>query len=49
MKKFGFTMAEALLTLGAIGFVSVITIPGLINNVKYHELEIELKRTYDGF
>ena len=46
MKKFGFTMAEALFTLGVIGFISVISLPALQNSTKFQEMDVELRRTY---
>ena len=33
MKKFGFTLAEVLITLGIVGVIAAITIPGLTRNV----------------
>lgn len=44
--KFGFTLAEVLITLGIIGVVAALTIPQFIS--KYNELVIitELKKTY---
>lgn len=46
MKKFGFTMAEVLITLGIIGVVAAMTLPSLIS--KYNEALIinNLKQTY---
>ena len=32
MKKLGFTLAETLITLGIVGIVSALTIPGLVSN-----------------
>ena len=45
-KSIGFTLAETLVTLGIIGVVAALTIPGLIG--KYNELVTvtELKKTY---
>ena len=37
MKIFGFTLAEVLITLGIIGVVAAMTIPGLIQNSKNKE------------
>ena len=34
MKKYGFTLAEVLITLGIIGVVAAITIPTLVSNYK---------------
>lgn len=38
MKLTGFTLAEVLITLGIIGVVAAITIPGLITTYKAHQL-----------
>ena len=43
MKK-GFTLAETLITLGIIGVVAAITIPGLITAYKKHVIASSLKR-----
>ena len=45
-KKLAFTLAEVLITLGIIGIVAVMTIPGLMN--KYQEIVTinKLKQTY---
>lgn len=34
MKKYGFTLAEVLITLGIIGVVAALTIPTLMQNYK---------------
>lgn len=34
MKRYGFTLAEVLITLGIIGVVAALTIPTLIQNYK---------------
>ncbi len=40
MKKFNaFTLAEVLITLSIIGVVASITMPALINNIKYHSYD----------
>jgi len=45
MKKFlGFTLAEVLITLGIIGVVAAITIPGIITKCKRIVLESKFKR-----
>ena len=46
MKKFGFTLAETLITLGIIGVVAALTIPSLI--AKHHEKTriVKLKKIY---
>lgn len=46
MKKFAFTLAEVLITLGVIGIVAAITLPALINNSRNKQLEAGLKRSY---
>ena len=40
-KKLAFTLAEVLITLGIIGIVAALTIPGLIT--KYHRRSVEVK------
>lgn len=44
--KFGFTLAEVLITLGIIGIVAAITIPGLINTNKAHKLRAQFLKTF---
>lgn len=44
--KFAFTMAEVLITLGIIGIVSALTIPGLMQNIRNKDLQVQLKKTY---
>lgn len=46
MKKIGFTLAETLITLGIIGVVAAMTLPGIINNTSERQTVIKLKRTY---
>ena len=46
MKKFGFTLAEVLITLGIIGVVAALTIPALIQHYKKQETSTRLKRFY---
>lgn len=45
-KKFGFTLAEVLITLGLIGVVSALTIPTLAYNYKGKVLEQQFRATY---
>ena len=45
-KKFAFTLAEVLITLGIIGVVAAITIPGLINNYKANKLRTQFLKSY---
>ncbi|MDE6137924.1 MAG: type II secretion system GspH family protein, partial [Candidatus Gastranaerophilales bacterium] len=42
--KSGFTLAETLITLGIIGVVAALTIPGLITSYKKHVIASSLKR-----
>ena len=44
--KFGFTLAEVLITLGIIGVVAAITIPNLINNYKAKQLRTQFFKSY---
>lgn len=41
-----FTLAEVLITLGVIGVVSAITIPGLLSNFRKKQLEVQIKANY---
>ena len=45
-QKFGFTLAEVLITLGVVGVVAAMTLPTLINNQKNKELEAAFKKSY---
>ncbi len=45
-KKVAFTLAETLITLGIIGVVAAITIPGLINNYKAKQLRTKYLKAY---
>lgn len=45
MKK-GFTLAEVLITLGIIGVVAALTMPGLITNYQKKAMAVKLKQTY---
>ena len=42
----GFTLAEVLITLGIIGVVAAMTIPGLINNYKAQRLRTQFLKSY---
>ena len=44
--KFAFTLAEVLITLGIIGVVAAMTIPGLINNYKAQRLKSQFLKSY---
>ena len=48
MKKrdYGFTLAEVLITLGIIGVVAAITIPGLITTYRAHQLRAKFLKAY---
>ncbi len=45
-KKFGFTLAEVLITLGIIGVVAALTIPALINNYRAVEMKTRFDKAY---
>ena len=44
MKKFGFTLAEVLITLVIIGVIAAMTIPTLMNNTNQQEFRVGLKK-----
>ena len=46
MKK-GFTLAEILITLGVIGIVAAMTIPGLITKYQQKQTVIQLKKVFN--
>ena len=46
MKNKGFTLAEVLITLGIIGIVAAITIPGLISNYQKKQTVTKLEKVY---
>ncbi len=46
MKKFGFTLAEVLITLGIIGVVAAITMPTLIKNYQKQATVNKIKKFY---
>ena len=48
-KRFGFTLAEVLITLGVIGIVAAMTIPTLINNYQKSQYVTQLKKGYVTF
>ena len=48
-KRFGFTLAEVLITLGIIGVVAAITLPTLINNYQKTQYVTSLKKVYTEF
>lgn len=45
-KNFAFTLSEVLITLGIIGVVAAITIPGLIMMHRKHEVEAKIQENY---
>ena len=45
-KEIAFTLAEVLITLGIIGVVAALTIPGLINNYKAQRLRSQFLKSY---
>ena len=44
--KAAFTLAEVLITLGIIGVVAALTIPGLITRYKAHQLRTQFLKSY---
>lgn len=42
----GFTLAEVLITLGIVGVVAALVVPGVIQNYKERATVIQLKKTY---
>jgi prepilin-type N-terminal cleavage/methylation domain-containing protein len=46
MKRYGFTLAEVLITLGIIGIVAALTMPSLIHKQHNKALETQFKKTY---
>ncbi len=46
ISKFGFTLAEVLITLGIIGIVAAMTLPALINKYREQEIITRVKKTY---
>lgn len=44
--KFGFTLAEVLITIGIIGIVAALTLPSVIGNYKEKETITKLKKVY---
>ena len=49
MKKFGFTLAEVLITLGIIGVVAAMTLPALTANYKRQEYSAKIKKFNSAF
>ncbi len=46
MKKTAFTMSEVLITIGIIGIVAAMTLPGVINGYKKKQTEVQLQKVY---
>ena len=46
MKKFGFTLAEVLITLAVIGVVAAMTIPTMVANYQKQQYVTQLKKAY---
>lgn len=46
--EFGFTLAEVLITLGIIGIVAALTIPGLITKCKEMQYRVTYKKVYSS-
>lgn len=49
MKRFGFTLAEVLITLGIIGVVAALTMPSIISNIQKTILKNQFKKAYSLF
>ena len=47
MKKYGFTLAEVLVTLGIIGVVSAMTVPSLMQNYQRQSYVTQLHKVYN--
>lgn len=45
-QKAAFTLAEVLITLGIIGVVAALTIPGLLTNIQHRDYTVKLKKFY---
>ncbi len=45
-KRFAFTLAEVLITLGVIGIVAALTLPGIINKSKAKRLKGQYQKAY---
>ncbi len=48
-KRFGFTLAEVLITLGVIGVVAALTMPSIINDIRNKQLHTAFKAAYSIF
>ena len=45
-KKLAFTLAEVLVTLGVIGVIAAMTIPGLMSNYRKRQLQTQIKADF---
>lgn len=45
-QKFGFTLAEVLITLGIIGVIAAMTVPNLMSKISKKQVEIQAKAAY---
>lgn len=48
MKKFGFTLAEVLITLAIVGVVAAVTLPALDSNVEEQKRVVAVKKAYSA-
>ncbi len=46
MRKYGFTLAEVLITLAIIGVVAALTIPSVVHNYQKQQTVVQLKKAY---
>ena len=46
ISRYGFTLAEVLITLGIVGIISAMTIPALINNYRATKLRTQFNKNY---
>ena len=49
MKRFGFTLAEVLITLGIIGVISALTLPSLLNDTQGAQVGPKLGKAVSMF
>ena len=47
--KQGFTLSEVLITLGIVGIVAVLTIPGVMKNYKNRLYTAQLEKVYSQY
>ncbi len=48
MKRYGFTLAEVLITLAVIGIVAALTIPNVVRNYQKTQTVVQLKKVYSA-